>query len=158
MNSTNKYCALLATLLGLGTAGVAATPPQAGELSGLAGRVFAVSAEIVFSLDPSSPVGLVFDNCYIFNEDGTWEDPLFPAPEATIPGTWVQHTERPMVEYTATIVDLAPELLLTQNGTVHPARGSGQQHITAYTTVFFYGDVIIDVVSRGRAVEECPFY
>ena len=129
----------------------------AEQLSGLAGRVFAVEAEVVFSRNPAMPVGLVFDNCYFFNEDGSWDDPLFPDPAAPIQGVWVQHTELPKAVYTATIDDAAPGLLLIQNGTVNPTRGKGNQRLAAYTTAFVDGELMIEIVSTGKAVETCPF-
>ncbi len=141
-------------------------------LSDLGGLVFAVEAKILVSNDPSIPVGLTFDNCYTFNEDGSWEDPLFPGPglEDAIPGIWIQHTERPKIVYTATI-DL-DGLLLIQNGTVRTGRGNDSDsdsdsdsdnkrklRLTAYTTVIFGGNFLVaEVVSRGHAVETCPFF
>lgn len=152
--------AFVGFIAGLGIVSSAgAEPARPDELNGLAGRTFAIEAEIVYSIDPESPVGLVFENCYTFNEDGSWIDPLW-FPGEVIPGVWVQHTELPKIQYTATVTASDP-LLLIQNGVVNPSRGKGNQKLTAYTTVFAVenGDplLVVEVVSRGRAVETCPF-
>lgn len=152
--------AFVGFIAGLGIVSSAgAEPARPDELNGLAGRTFAIEAEIVYSIDPGSPVGLVFENCYTFNEDGSWIDPLW-FPGDVIPGVWVQHTELPKIKYTATVTASDP-LLLIQNGEVNPSRGKGNQKLTAYTMVFFVEDgdplLVVEVVSRGRAVETCPF-
>lgn len=156
MKINSGYAAAIGLILISAIASSAGADPGRSEpLGGLSGRVFAVEAEILFSLDPSSPVGLVFENCYTFNEDGSWEDPLFPL--GPFPGVWVQHTELPKILYTATVDDAFPGLLLIQNGTVHPSRGKGVQRLTAYTTVFDQGVPVVEVLSKGKAVESCPF-
>lgn len=136
-----------------------ADPAWSDSLGGLEGRVFAIEAEVLASLDPNLPAGTTFNNCYAFREGGVWVDPLFPDPAngIVIPGTWVQHSELPKILYTA-IVDVDPGLLLVQNGTVNQSLGNGNQSLTAYTTVYFGGVPIIQVLSTGRAVESCPFF
>ena len=163
--------ALTATIFGiLVCVGIAASA-GAGSHDSLAGKVFAVRAEVTFSLDPSFPAGTTFNNCYTFNEDGSWDDPLFPDFSAPIPGVWVQYTERPKIRYTATVSALAPGLLLIQNGTVKPGRdndddsdsdsdsdGKRASKLTAYTTVFVNDLRVVDVLSKGKAVDTCPYF
>ena len=106
-------------------------------------------------------MGDTFKNCYYFNEDGTWDDPLFPSPLFPVPGVWVQHTELPKIIYTATVPIPDAGFLLIQNGTVNPSRGKAKQRLTAYTAVFAAGiagnGVFSEIESRGRAVEDCPY-
>jgi hypothetical protein len=126
---------------------------------GLSGAIFAVEAEVVASLDPGFPEGLVFDNCYFFNEDGSWYDPLFPYPNSDIVGIWVQHADLPHIEYTATVADAShAPVILIQNGTVVAGPGVGKQKILAYTTAVVAPAVVaVEVVSVGHRVETCPF-
>ena len=161
MRLRRYFTALIGMVFCLGIADSAiATPDNSGPLNGLSGRVFAVEAEVLFTLDSDATgeVGSTFENCYYFNEDGSWEDPLFPAPGYVVPGVWVQHTELPKIIYTATVPIAAEGLLLIQNGTVNPSRGKAKQRLTAYTSVFIEGlGLFVEVESRGRSVEECPF-
>lgn len=134
---------------------------QAAQASGgLAGRIFAVDAEVTLSLDPAFPAGTTFQNCYYFNEDGSWFDPLFPDFGIAVPGGWTQHTELPKISYTATVAasDDTFGLTLIQNGIVHPASGASMQKIRAYTTVWVGALPVVEVLSKGRAVEECPYF
>lgn len=165
MKKTTISTMILGTIVSFGFVSFSGADPARSEsMSGLEGRIFAVDAEVVMSLDPEIPAGATFNNCYIFEEGGVWIDPLFPDPAngIVIPGTWLQHSELPEISYTAVIdldpVDPDPGLLLVQNGTVNHARGNGNQGLTAYTTVFFGGIPIIEVLSKGRAVDSCPFF
>lgn len=161
MRLRESCTALIGLIVCLGIADSAiATPDNSGPLNGLNGRVFAVEAEVLYTLGPdeTGEVGSTFENCYYFNDDGSWEDPLFPAPGYVVPGVWVQHTELPKIIYTATVPIAAEGLLLIQNGTVNPSRGTAEQRLTAYTAVFIEGvGLFVEVESRGRSVEECPF-
>ena len=140
-----------------------------GLLDSLAGRAFAVEAEIVYSADPAASgfqVGDTFDNCYVFEVGNVWIDPLFPAPGAAVPGGWVQHTEGPRLQYTAAIVDtvFAGAPLLTQTGIVSPSRGNSRNRLIAYTTAWAGDQPFVEVVSRGTEIPiedvatECPAY
>lgn len=162
---------LSATILGTLVCVGIAVSAWAGSHNSLAGKVFAVRAEVIFSLDPTFPAGTTFNNCYTFNEDGSWEDPLFPDISAPIPGVWVQYTERRKIRYTATVSALAPGLLLIQNGTVRPGRhndgdsdsdsdsdGKKPSKLTAYTSVFVNDLRVVDVLSKGKAVDTCPYF
>ncbi len=165
-----RITAWLATFVGIVASIAIAASAGAGSHSGLAGKVFAIKGEVVHSVDPSLPVGTTFDNCYTFNADGSWDDPLFPAPATPIPGVWVQHTEHPKIRYTATVSTLAPGLLLIQNGTVKPGRSDDddsdsdsdrkkrKSKLTAYSTVFVNEFLVVEVLSKGEAVETCPFF
>lgn len=130
-----------------------------GPFGGLSGAIFAVEAEVVASLDPGIPEGLIFDNCYFFNEDGSWYDPLFPYPNSGIFGVWVQHADLPRIEYTATVADAShAPVILIQSGTVIAGPAVGKQKILAYTTAVVAGAVVaVEVVSVGHRVETCPF-
>lgn len=171
MNKIFLLRAALGILLVVGHGGVVADPAmnRDGLLDSLAGRAFAVEAEIVYSADPDASgfaVGDTFDNCYIFETANVWIDPLFPAPGAAVFGGWVQHTEGPHLRYTATIVDtvLSGLPLLTQTGIVSPSRGKSRNRLIAHTTAWA-GDVpIIEVISRGKEIPiedvgaDCPAY
>jgi hypothetical protein len=156
-----KRVALLSVLL---ISASAAADPGAGEFEGLAGLTFDVTAEVTYSDDPALPAGTVFENCYFFNEDGVWFDPLYPDFGVAIPGYWVQHSMLPKITYTATVSETAAAggpfagLMLTQNGVVTPGPDNGNKKLLAYTTVYFGGWPIVEVVSIGRAVDDCPYF
>ena len=114
---------------------VGATPEESQLLRGLGGRTFAVQATNLTGGGP--PLG-TFANCYIFNEDGSWIDPLFP-----VPGTWIQDSTGAKTSYTAkAIVPIGggAAVLLTQVGTVTPAGGRGTLQLDAFNTV----DVVLE--------------
>jgi hypothetical protein len=110
-----------------------AAPEESQRLRGLEGRTFAVE---VTDLSGNPPP---FSNCYAFNEDGSFDDPLFlPPPGPTIPGTWTQDSNGAKTGYTATAIVAVDEqfsVLLTQVGTVTPARGGGVLQLDAFNTV-----------------------
>lgn len=169
--NTKANSIVIGTLLIACQASAMANPNEerGGLLDSLAGRAFAVEAEIAYTADPAASgfeVGDTFDNCYIFENDNVWIDPLFPAPGAAVLGGWVQHTEGPNLRYTATIVDtvLSGMPLLTQTGIVTPSRGSSRNRFVAYTTVWAGDQPFVEVVSRGKEVSiedvgtACPAY
>lgn len=171
MNKKSFYAATLGTLFFACHDAAMADPiaERDGLLQSLSARAFAVVAEIVYTADPAASgfeVGDTFDNCYIFEQDNVWIDPLFPGPGAAVPGGWVQHTEGPSLRYTATIVDtvLSGLPLLTQTGIVSPSRGESPNRLIAYTTVWAGDQPFVEVVSRGKEVpiedvgSECPAY
>lgn len=128
-------------------------PTESQRLRGLGGRVFAVSVEEV------SPPGPGFDNCYTFLANGTFVDPLFPAPPG-VPGTWTQHSVGAATTYTATaefqIPGGGPLVTLVQEGTVTPAPGRGILQLEANTTVFVGEAPTFVFFSRGQEVDVCP--
>ncbi len=156
-----KSIVVAATLL---VAGPGIADPGAGEFEGLSGRIFAVEATVVYSDDPALPAGTVFNNCYYFNADGSWFDPLYPDLGVAVPGVWVQYADLPKIAYTATVSESAVAggdyegLLLTQNGVVNQSKGKGRQKLRAYTTVYFAGWPFIDVVAEGDATDSCPYF
>ena len=129
------------------------------------GKIFAIEGEWLFVVDFLEPVfgvteGDTFPNCYTFNEDvvpdevssGEWIDPLLPAA-----GVWVQHTPGPILRYTA-LADDGAGLTLAQNGTVKPGRGKRSLQLEGFSTITIEGlGVVAEIVSRGYAVEECPY-
>ncbi|HKJ16214.1 MAG TPA: hypothetical protein VJ984_02550 [Xanthomonadales bacterium] len=155
------YAATIAIVAGFAINDVMADPPEhSNELSG---RIYAVHAEVVGSLDPGFPVGTEFDNCYSFNEDGTWFDPLYPDFGIAVPGVWIQHDDRPQLDYTATVANQSetPGLLLIQNGTATPGPANGSSKLVAYTTVFLIDEgnlPVVEVKSVGEAVDSCPYF
>ena len=154
MKRTTSATTILAIIFSFGI-----TSSAAAGGSGLAGKIFAVKAQVVHSLNPDFPVGLTFDNCYFFNEDGSWFDPLYPELGSAVPGIWIQHDDRPWITYTATVADpsLVPGLLLIQNGRV--TSRSRKQKLLAYTSVIVDGTLlVVEVVSKGRVVDSCPFF
>lgn len=112
---------------------VAADPDGSQLLRGLGGRTFAVEVTNHTTGDPP------FANCYTFNEDGSWDDPLFFLPGGPpVPGTWVQDSTGASTTYIATSSIPLPggvAVLLTQIGTVTPARGGGILQLHAHNTV-----------------------
>jgi len=167
MKNVVSFTALIGMIACVGI--VSSTSAQVGyDSSNLGGRIFAITGEYRFVADIGLPFaeGDTFQNCYTFDEDeapgnaldsGSWSDPLFPAPGAAVPGVWVQHAKTPSILYTATSEDGAG-LTLTQNGTVRPVFAEKNVRLTAYSTVALVGlGVIVEVLSKGYQVEECPY-
>ena len=110
-----------------------ATPDDSQRLRGLGGRTFAVHVT-------NLGTGEEFQNCYVFEKDGTWIDPPFP-----VPGTWVQHTNGASTTYTAeAYFEFLPfvSALLIQEGKVTPAGGKAvlQFEATTRVTGFFLNE------------------
>ena len=135
MRIKSRLTIIIALITSFGVIGfvetVAADPEESQRLRGLGGRTFAV---VVTNLTTGE---LPFENCYTFNEDGSWDDPEF-LPGSPVPGTWVQNSTGAKTTYTATAI--APiggpyAVLLTQVGTVTPANGSGTLQLDAHNTV-----------------------
>ena len=131
----NKACliVLIATLGAIGMVkNVAAAPDDSQRLRGLGGRTFAVEVENLTD-------GGIFNNCYTFNKDQSWIDPMFLDPEFIIPGTWEQDSTGAKTSYTASawavLEDEGIGILLTQVGTVTPAKGGGILQLDADNTV-----------------------
>ncbi len=130
---------------------VAAEPDGSQRLRGLGGRVFAV--EVTDLSD-----GSTFPNCYYFNSDGTWDDPLFPEL-----GTWTQDSTGASTPYTAeAVADFGGIIIqLLQQGTVTPAGGGGVLQLEAHSQAIvvggdFDGLVLAEFLSVGSEVDECP--
>ena len=125
------------------------------------GRSFLIQGEYLYIVPGFGlNAGDTLENCYTFNADtvpddglnsGVWDDPLFPAPGAAIPGSWVEHRRG---YYTA--VAIGPDgLTLSQNGVVIKRRGKNR--LKAYSTVHVPGPfVLAEVLSVGHEVDECP--
>ena len=138
---------------------VKADPGNSDQLN-LGGRTFAIQGEYLAAL-PGLPfeAGDTFVNCYTFEEDGVWIDPLF-LEGFVIPGTWEQYSApkartdyRAIADGTGTV-----GLLLIQHGTVAPGRGSKQ--LEALTTILIPGAgnlVLATVRSIGTEVDVCPY-
>ncbi len=141
-----------------GTVCADAISKDSGDLAGLSGRVFLVEATIVSSPPFPEYEGFSFPSCFIFEEDGTWIDLEFPGEGAEpIPGVWIQHTEVPHVNFTATAVDPSIGWSLIEYGVANPGRGLGNQSIETYGMVFSAAqELIFYVRSEGRAVDSCP--
>ncbi|MGB5470824.1 MAG: hypothetical protein WBM64_10455 [Woeseiaceae bacterium] len=126
------FTVVILTLVSIGFIGsVWATPDESQRLRGLGGRTFAVMVTDLVSGEAP------FANCYTFNEDGSWDDPEF-LPGNPVSGTWVQDSTGAKTGYTATAI--APiggglAVLLTQVGTVTPAKGGGTLQLDAHNTV-----------------------
>ncbi len=150
-------------MVGLGfAASASADPEESQRLRGMGGRVFLVVVQDLFA-QPGSPEEF-FDNCYTFNEDGSWDDPLFP-----VLGTWEQASVGAKTSYFASAlaeqldIGIVVDLLIEQNGMVTPARGKGTLQLTAHSEVFFAGftpegeDLLVArFFSEGYEVDECP--
>ena len=148
--------AVISLTLSFGMFGSAAADPDGSQrLRGLGGRVFLVEVEVIAAEDCCGlpPVGFIFANCYFFEVDGSWIDPAFPDPASPVPGTWVQHSTGAKTTYSA-FSDVG--ILLWQDGTVTPARGSGVLQLEAYSTVFFGDFPLAKFRSVGEEVNECP--
>ena len=142
MKTTHRFIAIMG-LLGL-TTSAAADPKESQNLRGLGGRSFAV--EVTDLIEPPGP-GNPFANCYTFNPDGSWDDPLFP-----VPGTWSQDSTGAATSYTATAilpVGGGVAVLLTQVGTVTPANGGGTLQLDAFNTVDLVLESDPEVVIQG---------
>jgi len=140
-----------------------ASPNGHKSRDSLSGRSFQVNVK---DLD----LGTSNSNCYTFEEDGTWIDPLF-LEDFVFPGTWIQHTGWFVTRYTAfarvpASVDLFVDdgtsaLLLIQNGTVTPTWRKGKLRLRAYSTVIIEttdgdGEIVIgNFLSTGHSVDSC---
>ena len=156
--------AITGMIVSFGIAGSASADPDGSQRNrGLGGRVFFVEVQDLFFPESGGPE--FFDNCYFFNADGTWNDPLFP-----VMGDWNQDSVGAKTSYTAEALaedlELGPsfivDLLIEQVGKVTPAKGKGTLQLTAFSQVFFVdfdggGDLLIgEFVSVGNEVDECP--
>ncbi|MDJ0657538.1 MAG: hypothetical protein QNJ40_25480 [Xanthomonadales bacterium] len=161
MNKLTRYASVFGLIFAVGMTGPVwaddddDSDSDGQRWSGLGGQTFAIEGEYLY--DPFG-IGAPFVNCYTFNEDmtpedalvsGVWDDPLFP-----VLGTWVQHTDHGKVIYTAT-ADTGDGLTLVQNGTV---KGKRRARLKAYSIVSLapFG-IIAEILSTGRAVDECPY-
>ena len=165
MRSKAYLTTIIALIATFGVIGVVETvgaaPDGSQHLRGLGGRVFLVEVHDLFE-------DVFFDNCYSFNADGIWNDPLFPAL-----GSWNQDSNGAKTSYTgealAEAINLGSEempfivdLLIEQVGKVTPAKGKGTLQLTAFSQVFFVefdggGDLLVgEFVSVGNEVDECP--
>ncbi len=143
------FTAVTGMIISFGIASSAwAEPDESQRLRGMAGRVFLVEVEVVYSiLGDDLPVGTVFPNCYFFENGGVWNDPGFP-----VLGTWVQDTNGAATTYTA-FAD-ADGLVILQKGSVTPARGVLQ--LEAFSTLLVGELILAEFVSVGSEVDECP--
>jgi len=131
-----------------------AKPDGSQRLRGLGDRVFAVHVnELTGNLGPWE-----FDNCYIFEADGTFLDPLFLDPSFIVPGTWEQHSNGAKTTYSATAEFAELGYLLEQQGMVTPAHGSGTLQIEAYSAFFEEGQLFLEFLAIGNEVDECPYF
>jgi hypothetical protein len=157
----NVIIGLLATL---GVIGGSIGIVETAEAEGLGGRSFQVKVKQISGARPPAeppapmPPG---PNCYTFEADGTWIDPLFLGPNLPVfPGTWVQHTEGAITRYTAMAESpefpFLPALVLVQNGHVTPTFSKGQLRLKAFSTVFIGGQAVAEFVSTGYEVDGCP--
>lgn len=125
-----------------------ADPDGGQRLRGMAGRTFEVHVTGTVEGNPVS-----FSNCYTFNADGSWDDPLFPAPGAAVPGVWWQHSVGARTSYTAMAgVPIGPvwTLVIVQQGEVTPAHGSGTLQLEAHNDLFVEIDGEEDVFPLGE--------
>lgn len=152
--------ALAAALSAFGLIEIVEAGPGNSDQLNLGGRTFAIQGEYLAILPGFGlEVGDTFDNCYTFEEDGTWIDPLF-LDGLVIPGIWEQYpAPKSRTDYRA-IADGTGivGLLLIQQGTVAPGRGDKQ--LEALTTIIIpvAGNLVFATVrSIGTEVDVCPF-
>lgn len=133
-------------------------PDNTGDLDGLSGRVFLAEITIVASSILPELEGYMFPTCFFFNADGSFVDTEWPGQgQDPIPGVWVQHTDLPKVRFTATADFPALGWNLIEYGIAQPARGTGNQKLTTYATIFSAeDDLLIYAQGEGHAVESCP--
>jgi hypothetical protein len=130
-----------------------ATPDGSQRLRGLEGRTFEV---MVMQFLDGELIG-TFKNCYAFQADGVWNDPLFP-----VPGSWEQHTNGASTTYSgeAYYIDDDLEAILLQEGSVTPAEGSGvlQLQATSEAVITFFDPpfvIVFDYLSVGFQNDDC---
>jgi hypothetical protein len=121
------FTVITGMIISFGIAGSTWAEPDGSQLlRGLGDRTFSVQVTNLTGL--GEPFGM-FSNCYIFNEDGSWIDPLFP-----VPGTWIQHSTGASTSYSASaLLDIGGGVgvLIEQQGTVTPAQGGGTLQLEA---------------------------
>jgi len=152
------FTAAIGMIISLGIVGSAGADPDESQLlRGLGGRTFAVQVTNLTGL--GEPFG-TFANCYIFNEDGSWIDPLFP-----VPGTWNQHSTGASTTYSASaLLDIGGGVgvLIEQQGTVTPSQGGGTLQLEAdsHVSIILIADGSLlmqldDFFSVGHQDNEC---
>jgi hypothetical protein len=148
------FAVAIAMIIPLGVGGIAetvgATPDESQRLRGLGGRTFEVEVT-------NLTTGDVFANCYTFNEDGTWIDPLFPAP-----GVWSQNSNGASTSYSGEASFFIPGVIsasLVQEGTVTPAGGRGILQLEAHSTAVIEEEgaepFTLEFLSVGFQNNEC---
>jgi hypothetical protein len=131
----------------------AAEPDDSQRLRGLGGRDFAVHVTGILEGNE-----LAFDNCYTFESNGVWLDPLFAAP-----GTWVQHSVGTATAYTGSAsAPVLPGITvhIVQEGEVTPAQGGGVLQLIAHNVIFLtvegYGEIPLgELTSVGHETDSC---
>ena len=148
-----RICVKVTIMLLLTVGSVLGTIGTAGA-DGLADRFFQIQVKQVSNNDliPSIPPDPPGPNCYSFLAGGIWIDPLFLNPF----GTYTV-TEGVVTRYRAEAV-FGP-LLLVQEGQVTPTTRRGQVRLTAFSTLYLFGEdgpVLAEFVSTGYEADGCP--
>jgi len=166
---------VILTLLTTFTVGnVDADSNKSKHHKGLGGLSFMVTVTDLYGNDAPK------ENCYTFNKDGTWIDPLFLEGNV-VPGTYVEKIKQNKTTYTVTgLASIGPGddgvevgILLTQVGTVKPGHRHGYGHGHGKKILKLEAESTVDVVvyddpsniiagsvawlkSEGYQVKSCP--
>ena len=151
-SNTSIVAVLVFAIVTIGSVGpLMADPDGSQNLRGLGGRTFEVMVTELWEGGGS------FHNCYVFEDDGTFIDPLFPPGDSN----WVQHRVGTSTNYTAVATSVIPDVLdltLVQEGVITPAGGSGvlQLEASSYAMGTFLGDEIyLEFLSVGFQNDDC---
>ena len=101
------------------------------------------------------PPGAAFPNCYTFHPDGAWDDPGFPDLANPVPGTWESTWADGTAGYAAAAE--SGDFTLEQVGVVTVGE-AGQLEVVADSTMLQGGELFLELVSTGVAVDRCSLF
>ena len=101
------------------------------------------------------PPGAAFPNCYTFHPGGAWADPGFPDLANPVPGTWESTWADGTAGYAAAAE--SGDFTLEQVGVVTVGE-AGQLEVVADSTMLQGGELFLELVSTGVAVDRCSLF
>ena len=145
MTSTRGFRLSIVLALAIATIAILAGPAGAAE----GGRTFQIE---LFLEDGRTKIA---DNCYTFNHDGSWEDPLFWNSDGTTIDslTWTGERRGNETHYVSTGVN-DEGVTLVQSGKISPRRGLDVLQLRAETVVGFPDGTSLDLKSAGYEIAD----
>jgi hypothetical protein len=145
MTLTRAFRLSIVLLLATASIGVVVGPAGASE----SGPTFQIE---LFLEDGTTKIA---DNCYTFNSDGSWEDPLFLNSDGTTVDSlaWTGDRRGNDMRYVSTGVnDLG--VTLVQSGRISPRPRANVLELQAQTVVGYPDGTSIDLVSVGQRIAD----
>jgi len=145
MTSTRGLRLFIVLALAIAAIAVAVGPAGAAE----DGRTFQIE---LFLEDGRTKIA---DNCYTFNQDGSWGDPLFLNSDGTTVDSlaWTGDRRGSQMRYVSTGVNDVGTTLV-QSGRIAPTAGMDVLQLLATTVVGFPDGTSIDLVSAGYEIAD----